>query len=215
MKHLILTIICLFVVNLCYSQNKGVRAIDETEEEITVDSSNVKPKRNGFFDIFKGKPGKAAFLSLLIPGGGQAYNRKYWKVPIAIGIDLTTLYYAREYSNLYKEYDAGFKQMVSNPDYQFLNFTSSSEVKLYRDAYRRRMEYAYVYFGIGHLITILDAFVDRHLMNFDINDDLSFNHSMEKVLLASGNTFSYPTLSLKFNLNKPAKKLEDYNLITP
>ncbi len=177
-------------------------------------TQQVSTKRNGFFDIFSGKPGKAALFSLLIPGGGQAYNKRYWKIPIAISIDAYTMYVARFYHNLYNQYDAAFNTMLVDPDFTFRGFTSASELKLYRDEYRRRMEYGYVYFGVAHLVTVIDAFVDRHLMNFDISEDLSFNLINDSLPLAYG-TNPFLGGSFRISLNSSKKKLEDYTLINP
>jgi len=55
----------------------------------------------GFFSLFKGEPGRAALYSLVIPGGGQFYNRRWWKVPLAIGADVTAVSIALSWSEQY------------------------------------------------------------------------------------------------------------------
>ena len=213
MNKVILTI-SLLLLFFCANAQRQELSSNTTKTE--TDSTLVvkKNKRNGFLQIFSGKPGKAALYSLLVPGGGQLYNRKYWKVPIAIGLDVGTFMYARYYHNLYNDFDDAFFRMLADPDLTFNGYTSASNVKLRRDAFRQQMEYGYVYLGIAHLITILDAFVDRHLMNFDISDDLSIKAGHEQLFLAD-RTINISSLGFNINLSKSQKKLKDYKLISP
>lgn len=149
------------------------------------------PKRNTFKMIFSGEPGKAALYSLLIPSGGQVYNKKWWKVPLAIGIDGYFLYnlvnkyddYNR-YNDVVKIYQAG----GSHP-----TLSESSALNLRANA-RTNREYAWVYLVVGHLVTVFDAYVDRHLMDFDISQDLSHTGKLKA------------TLSFTIPLNKQKKK---------
>ncbi len=139
------------------------------------DTSNQKAaKRNTFSTIFSGKPGRAALYSLLIPSGGQVYNKKWWKVPLAIGIDG---YFVYNLSNKYAEfrkYDAivtDYNNGISNPD------VPESSARNFRAQARTNREYAWVYLIVGHLVTVFDAYVDRHLLDFDISPDLTFGSS--------------------------------------
>ncbi len=123
--------------------------------------------KNGFFSLFKGKPGRAAFYSLVIPGGGQAYNRKYWKIPIAVGIDASLVYVLLYNTNQYKKSQQLYLTAIKEKD------PRTSRFKLQRDGARKAREYSYIYLIIGHLSTVIDAFVDQHLLDFDVSDDLT------------------------------------------
>ncbi len=206
-----LTLVILIILGYSgYSQ--GINLNESNTREEVVDTSNTQvadDNKTGFLDIFKGEPGKAALYSLLIPGGGQVYNKRWWKVPLAIGLDAWLLSNAIFYNNRYKVFDAAYRMMLIDPDYNFRGLTTASQVKVYRDAYRQRKEYGFLYLGIGHLITILDAFVDRHLMDFDIDDDLSVGvfNSTDPFISSS------PALSITINLSPQTKKLSDYKLM--
>ena len=125
----------------------------------------------GFFSLFKGEPGKAALYSLVIPGGGQAYNRRWWKVPLAIGADAGAITVAVLWTQQYNK--------ASNQYIDFLNgemisgITNRSTLQNRRDTFRKNRDYAWFAVGILHIVTVVEAFVDRHLLEFDMNEDLS------------------------------------------
>lgn len=129
--------------------------------------------KNGFFSLFKGKPGRAAFYSLVIPGGGQAYNRKYWKIPLAIGIDVSLTYVLIYNTKQYKISQEQYLRAITDKD------PLVSRYKLQRDGARKAREYSYIYLIIGHLSTVIDAFVDQHLMDFDVSDDLTNEYNRD------------------------------------
>jgi len=179
-KYLICVLLSIwsafFQLGSLHGQNIGV-------DTTTVLQDTTPTKRTTFFDIFSGNPGRAALYSLVVPGGGQAYNKKWWKVPVAIGIDGLALSNVFFNKSNFKKYDGIYKNLLAggkDPD-----FFSPTDVKPIRDAYRQRYEYAWVYFGIAHLVTVFDAFVDRHLIEFDISEDLTY---FDKNLNTSGAT---------------------------
>ena len=180
----------------------GFSAIGAWSQNITTASdtisvSDTTKKSNTFFTLFRGKPGRAALYSLVIPGGGQAYNKKWWKVPLAIGIDGVAYYNVYFNQTLYKKYDNIYKTLAgggSHPD-----FFSASDVAPLRSAYRQKYEYAWLYFGIAHLVTVFDAFVDRHLIEFDISQDLSLGPpELQTVPVSNIISVSIPLSSFSF-----------------
>ena len=124
--------------------------------------------KNGFFSLFKGKPGKAALFSLVIPSGGQIYNKKWWKVPIALGIDGGLTYTLVTNRKNYNLAQAEYLTALALP-----NQPNISTLRQKRDYYRKWSEYSWIWLIAGHLLTVVDAFVDRHLMDFDVSDDLT------------------------------------------
>lgn len=163
----------LFISNTIFSQR-----IPETGRPTAPDTASVRSapdtaqvKRNSFLSIFNGKPGKAALIGLLIPGGGQAYNKKWLKIPIALGIDGTAGAWVWFTRKTYNKYDGTYKSLLAGGTSNV--FRSANDVLVVRSKWRQNSEYAWVYMTIAHLVTVFDAYVDRHLIEFDISDDLS------------------------------------------
>lgn len=147
---------------------------------------------NTFFDIFTGDPGKAAFYGLIIPGGGQIYNKKWWKLPLVYGLEGFLVYRIVTTTTLYNGYQEAY---IANLNGQGMVFEDTSDVsilKRQRDKYRKAREYSWVFFIGGHLITIFEAFIDRHLMEFDISDDLTFAPFATDIGIFNGITYTIP-----------------------
>jgi Family of unknown function (DUF5683) len=167
-----------------------------TQQAIVLSDTSTNPNdtiinKNGFFSLFKGKPGRAAFYSLVIPGGGQAYNRKYWKIPIAIGIDVSLVYVLVYNTNQYNIAQDLYLTAIKGND------PLTSRIKLQRDGARKSKEYSYIYLILGHLSTVIDAFVDQHLLDFDVSDDLTNNYNRDILI---------PSIS-KVGVNIPLNKI--------
>lgn len=168
---------------------------DEFGRPILIDTTALNEgdtiiNKNGFFSIFKGKPGKAALLSLVIPSGGQVYNKRWWKVPLALGIDGTLTYVLINNRKQYQLAEDRYLRSLAEQD------PASPRYREQRDYFRKYSEYAWVWLVGGHLVTVVDAYVDRHLMDFDISPDLS-------LIPLPGTTPSFVLgANIKINLNK-------------
>ena len=140
-----------------------------TESQDSLSQKDSVIVKNAFLKIFTGKPGRAALYSLVLPGGGQLYNKKYWKAPIAWAID-GALIYNMVYQNVeYRSYQEKYILALRNGDGNVLTYKEN------RDKFRKASEYSYLYLLVGHVLTVMDAYVDRHLMEFDISPDLTYN----------------------------------------
>ena len=162
------------------------------ESTVVIGQDTAKAKGNSFLKVFRGNPGRAALYSAIIPSAGQIYNRKWWKVPIALSIDGILLYNLVYNSNEYSRYNKIFETLVGggmDPDW-----SSAAEVKLFRDKYRAQKELGALYFAIGHIVTIFDAYVDRHLIEFDTSEDVSLKY------FPSQNPFNTPTFGIAIAL---------------
>ena len=132
-----------------------------------------------------------AILWGLLPGGGQIYNRKYWKLPIVWGAFMAC-YYAITWNNRqYQEYHAAYRDLSSaDPehntawlvfapsgakasDYQQYQSSLRSTLKRGNDFYRRNRDLSVVTSILVYGLSILDAYVDAELFSFDISPDLS------------------------------------------
>jgi hypothetical protein len=129
-------------------------------------------------------PRKAAIRSAIIPGWGQIYNRKYWKVPIVWGALGVTGYIF--FNNLHTYQDLKFsyaaKYKASVPPYDSIDYKQIKDkympidpeaLKAGRNQYRQYIDYAAVFFIIFWGLNVVDAAVDAHLKAFDISPDLS------------------------------------------
>ena len=124
----------------------------------------------------KHSPLRAAILSAVIPGGGQIYNRKYWKAPIAWAILGGTGYWMFSSRSTYRYWRFQYLYRVdSDPLTLDENPTlPTSTLKAQRDQSHTAHELSIIAFTVGYLLTVTDAFVDGHLFDFDVSDDLSF-----------------------------------------
>ena len=120
-------------------------------------------------------PRKAVILSSTLPGLGQIYNKKYWKIPIIYAGLLTSAYYINDNNIQYKRYkNAYFKRLDNNPNNDdFVGKYSSGDLLILKDFYRRNREISILCFVGTYIINVLDASVDSHLFDYDISEDIS------------------------------------------
>lgn len=119
------------------------------------------------------RPTKAAFYSAILPGLGQAYNKKYWKIPIVYGAIGTSMYFYLDNNKKYHSYRDAYKRRLAgfNDDqYQYLD--DSRLIQAQRFYQRNRDLSLLVTLGF-YVLNIVDANVDAHLIQFNVNDKLS------------------------------------------
>ncbi|KAA6341252.1 hypothetical protein EZS27_010941 [termite gut metagenome] len=132
-------------------------------------------------------PTKATWLALVFPGGGQIYNRKYWKLPIIYGGFVGCAYGLSWNNNMYKDYSKAYLDIMDdNPNTNsFLDMLPSNVryeesylkelFKKRKDMYRRYRDMTVFAFIGVYLISVIDAYVDAELSNFDISPNLSLH----------------------------------------
>ena len=123
-------------------------------------------------------PKKAAIYSAIIPGTGQLYTKKYWKVPIIYAGILSSAYYINENNKKYNLYkSAAINSINNNSSNQIVNGNdySYSELKILKDYYRRNREISYFSFIAVYVLNVVDASVGAHLYHFNVSDDISLN----------------------------------------
>ena len=132
-----------------------------------------------FTDTLVDKPNIAALYSAILPGMGQVYNNKPWKIPV-IYSGFIFLGYVIKYNNdAFKEARAALFAVTdddprTNPKPP-LDVASIDAINLRNDAFRRNRDYAIILTIAWYLLNIVDAHVDGHLNEFTISDDLSLN----------------------------------------
>ena len=130
------------------------------------------------------RPAKAAIMSACLPGMGQIYNRKWWKVPIVYaglgGIGYFSYRNFSEYRSYLHAYEyktGDLPEGVTLTDYetQLANRYAESQLQTYKESYRRNFELFTILTAVWYGLNIVDAVVDGHLYTYDISDDLSIN----------------------------------------
>ncbi|MCB0795002.1 MAG: hypothetical protein KDB88_09715 [Flavobacteriales bacterium] len=143
-------------------------------------------------------PARATLYSALLPGSGQVYNRKYWKVPIVLAGLGTSYYFIRQNRTEYLRYKEAYIAVVDgDPDTidEFEGRFSAAQLLDVTDTYRRWMEWSYIAIGLVYLLNVVDAAVDAHFVRFDVSPDLTLGIGPSLGLAAQG------ALGLQIGLN--------------
>ncbi|MEJ6736692.1 MAG: DUF5683 domain-containing protein [Flavobacteriales bacterium] len=123
-------------------------------------------------------PKKAALFSAIVPGLGQVYNKKYWKMPIIYTAIGTSIYFGVSNQRSFKQYKTAFTNRLDNDITtldEFNGLLTDAGLEANIDFYQRNRDLAFIVAGIFYVLNIVDAAVDAHLFNFPKNDNLSFN----------------------------------------
>tara|TARA_R100001369_G_scaffold20091_1_gene36599 strand:- start:77794 stop:78348 length:555 start_codon:yes stop_codon:yes gene_type:complete len=125
-------------------------------------------------------PAKAAFYSAILPGLGQAYNGKYWKIPIAYAGLGVGIYFYLDNDKQYDRYRNAYKsRLAGSKDDEFYVDTNNPRVSTdglirAQKFYQRNKEVSLLVTAGIYILNIIDANVDAHLQQFNVNEDLSF-----------------------------------------
>lgn len=144
---------------------------DTIQQPVTVIGEEVEPavKKK------KHSPGKAALFSAILPGAGQVYNKKYWKLPIIYGGFAALGYYIGNNTKNYKIYRDEFNSRTDENPYTVpdpgLSNLSDGIVRSRKDTYSRWRDWSIFFTGLLYALNVLDAYVDAHLMDFNVGKD--------------------------------------------
>ncbi len=167
------------------AQEEEVLRSADSLKTVTVDIDSAAPEGKKVKKVNVYDPRKAAIRSAILPGWGQVYNRKYWKVPIVYGALGTSAYVFFFNLNTYKDtrfaYRVKYNMRVNGTDStnydripDYLKPISEGSLRSYRDSYRRDIDYSVIFFILLWGLNVVDAAVDSHLKSFDVSPDLSF-----------------------------------------
>lgn len=187
MNSIQFTISALFFFILIASQQakgqeeKGVLIGDTTKLRTTPESVIVKADRDSLNEIHS--PKKAAIRSAILPGWGQAYNKKYWKIPIVYGALGTSagvfVYNLKTYRELRLAYSGKYNARVLGDSTDYFRMkpryrpVSEESLRFNRNEFRRNIDYSALVFLLLWGLNVVDATVDAHLKTFDVSPDLS------------------------------------------
>lgn len=153
-----------------------------TAQADTIRSERNIPPDTGYTTVSPGvdtiarihSPARAARLSAILPGLGQAYNRKYWKIPVVYAALGTSGYYIHHNNKKYQEYREAYIARTDDDTSTVTKIRYSTEnIRQRREYYRRNLELSILITAGIYLLNIVDATVDAHLFYFDVSDDLT------------------------------------------
>lgn len=121
-------------------------------------------------------PRKAILYGAILPGLGQIYNKKYWKLPLVYGGFYAIGFYINEYNRLYTEYKGYLFENIEvgrgeNIPHPTINRTTA-QLRTIVDKTRRERDLMIILLGGMYLLQMVDAHVDAHLKEFDVNPNL-------------------------------------------
>ena len=196
-----------FLISIAFLLNYGAFAQNDSSittidtatnviENIEKTSKEAKKPFLGFLKEDGNKPKKAAFYSTIFPGGGQIYNRQYWKAPIALAAVGGAGYAIYFNTTEYRKYRDAYRIRVDDDPTTFDDFydnPNATEEALIdaRDNHRKWLEQSYIALVVVHGLNVLEAYTAAHLRDFDIDEDLSLHWQptvkMQNTLIPSSN----------------------------
>lgn len=215
-KNPTLVFVLLFFIHFCFSQEKQETiatpekdsVLTSKGEEVVIIQDSLVIRKTAFNPL---APSKAAFYSAILPGLGQIYNKRYWKVPIVWGAIGGSIYAYTWNNDNYKNFRTAFKRRQAGfRDDQFYDINGDNPLGAEPDLDLEDLEFQQERFQrdrdlwlvvtIGmYALNIIDANVDAHLKQFNIDDDLSIDFEPFLDLNQVTNTPSYGmVLTVKF-----------------
>ena len=119
-------------------------------------------------------PKRAGLYSAIIPGAGQVYTKKYWKVPIIYAGLITSAYYFKENHDLYDLYKGTYLKRLDGNNADNLDYSNTDLISL-TEFYRRNREVSALLFTLTYILNIVDASVSAHLFDYDVTEDISLH----------------------------------------
>lgn len=195
-----------------------VAAPDSTVKAVLMAADSIGVPKMKMKPAFKPNPTKATLLAL-VPGLGQIYNRKYWKLPLVYGGLMGCMYAITWNNKNYGDYSTAYKDImydaVAYPDepdkwsnsWQILTSMDKEEaikdtnfkdnLKRRKDYFRRYRDLSIIITAGVYLLSIVDAYVDAQLFDFDISPDLSLH---VEPAVTPGTSFSSRSYGLNCSL---------------
>jgi len=181
-KYIIIALFFFFLGNpFSYAQGKS--------DPITIITDTIKDK-----EINPLAPAKAAFYSAILPGLGQVYNKRYWKVPLVYGAMGASIYFYSTNNSKYHEFRNEYKDRllgITNANYAYLN---NDRLITAQRFYQRNRDLSLLITCAFYVLNIVDANVDAHLRQFNVSDNLTFAPSMQ-----SNDFNSRPNIGMALN----------------
>lgn len=165
-KSLFIAIFFLFLGNtFVFAQAKNVTP--KTTKD-SLKSINIDPLT----------PAKAAFYSAVLPGLGQAYNKKYWKIPLVYGAIGTSLYFYIDSNHKYHQYRDAYKRRLEGYSDDKFSYLDNNRLITAQKFYQRNRDLSSLFVLGFYALNIIDANVDAALIQFNVNENLSLRPNL-------------------------------------
>lgn len=181
----------------------------EDSLRLVASTDSVAKKARRDWATWRPNPKRALWLALVLPGAGQIYNRKYWKIPIVYGGFVGCIYAMQWNNQMYRDYSQAYLDIMDDDPNtqsynQFLhlgNKIDDTNIERYKklfksrkDRYRRWRDMSFFVLVGVYALSVIDAYVDASLSEFDISKNLSL--SVEPTIM---NNYNDNRISLKSN----------------
>ncbi|PZX37054.1 hypothetical protein LX97_03076 [Nonlabens dokdonensis] len=191
---------CLFYIFIFI----GLQAMSQTDPDTTVDLNDIIVAQDSVTRVYDAnRPSKAAFYSAVVPGLGQAYNKKYWKIPLAVAAVGIPIYVYTVNDKEYNRFRDAFRiRLAGGTNDEFSNedgtpiITTAALERAQRTSQRNK-ELSILFTAGLYVLQIIDANVDGHLSQFNVDRNLSVLPYIDYNTLAIGNTYGF-NLSYSF-----------------
>jgi len=202
-KILITGVIAFLLCCSAFGQNKKEKHKKQLPKEVLIDSTLTPLK-----PVSPLAPAKAAFYSAILPGLGQAYNKKYWKIPIVYAAIGTGVYFYMDNNKQYNRYRDAYKRRLAGFEDDEFYFSangtrlatprvSTDRLEDAQKLYRKNKETSLLVTIGLYALNIIEANVDAHLLQYNVDENLSLSpHYKLNELDATGSVGL--TLNFKF-----------------
>lgn len=143
----------------------------QNEERLVVVNDSIIPK-----DEYNPlAPAKAAFYSAVLPGLGQVYNKRYWKIPIIYAGMAAGVYFYKQQDDDYDRFRNAYKRRLAGySDDEFQGISNDRLINAQKSAQKNK-SISIIVTAAFYLLNIIDANVDAHLQQYEVSEDLSLN----------------------------------------
>lgn len=193
---LVSTVLLFLVASIAHGQQVlgerdtvAIDAVDVPQVEQATPISSYAQRFN---------PRKALLYAAVLPGSGQVYNKKYWKLPIVYGGFFGGIYLVSFYQEQHARFRKDLFELINDPTATNPNGFTQDQLRSLIDKARRERDYFFVLTGLWYILQMVDAHVDAHLKEFDLNPKLKVSiepHMERNNMLGRSNGMS---LIIKF-----------------
>lgn len=198
-------VLYVFLIFQFVARQVDAQTMDHTPDSLTQLTDTLISSEKGIIEIttdtLENRPNTAALFSAAVPGLGQAYNNKYWKIPLIYAGGLVVGYYINFNHQLYNQYRDGLIA-IRDQDPRTQPFDPNLDEKVYENRttyWRRNRDLLMIGALLIYVVNIVDANVDAHLASFTVDEDISLNFgpSLEQTAMQT-NLYGF-SLKLRFN----------------